>query len=81
MRCRERRQRVIVAFGAPGGRRRLVLKAGGGLAIANMVPTKPLPGSVRAQLNSIASCVGGAALVDDLKIMLKYSHVRHRETP
>lgn len=53
-----------------------VLKAGGRLAIADVVATIPLPESVRAQLNSVGSCVGGAALVDDLKMMLENAGFR-----
>ena len=47
-----------------------VLRAGGRVAIADVVATKPLPKRFRTQLNSVR-CVGGAALVDDLKTMLK----------
>jgi arsenite methyltransferase len=47
-----------------------VLKSGGQLAIADVVVTKPLPVSVRTQLNAIGACIGGAAPVDDLKMML-----------
>jgi arsenite methyltransferase len=48
-----------------------VLKSGGRLAIADVVATKPLPERIRTQLNAIGACIGGAALVDDLKEMLK----------
>ena len=48
-----------------------VLKAGGRLAIADVVATRPLPESIRTQLNVIGACVGGAALIDELKAMLK----------
>src|SRR6266496_5506820 len=48
-----------------------VLKAGGRLAIADVVATRPLPESIRTQLNAVGACVGGAALIDDLKAMLK----------
>jgi arsenite methyltransferase len=48
-----------------------VLKTGGRLAIADVVATRPLPESVRAQLNAIGGCVGGAALIGDIKAMLK----------
>lgn len=48
-----------------------VLKAGGRLAIADVVATKPLPESVRTRLNSVASCVGAAASVDEMKTMLE----------
>ena len=47
-----------------------VLKPGGRLAIADIVATKPLPASVREKLGAIGACVGGAALVDDLRAML-----------
>ena len=48
-----------------------VLKAGGRLAVADVVAIKPLPGRIRTQLNMIGACIGGAASVDDLKAMLK----------
>jgi arsenite methyltransferase len=48
-----------------------VLKPGGRLAIADVVATRPLPEKVRTQLNAVGACVGGAALVDDLKAMLQ----------
>jgi arsenite methyltransferase len=48
-----------------------VLKASGRLALADVVAIKPLPESVRTQLKAIGACIGGAALVDDLKTMLK----------
>jgi arsenite methyltransferase len=47
-----------------------VLKSGGRLAIADIVATQPLPESLRTQLNAIGACVGGAALVDELRAML-----------
>jgi arsenite methyltransferase len=47
-----------------------VLKSGGRLAIADVVATKPLPDDIRTQLNAISACIGGAALVSDLKAML-----------
>jgi arsenite methyltransferase len=48
-----------------------VLKAGGRLALADVVAIKPLPERIRTQLNAIGACIGGAALVDDLKTMIK----------
>lgn len=48
-----------------------VLKPSGRLAIADVVATKALPERIRMQLNAIGGCVGGAALIDDLKAMLK----------
>ncbi len=47
-----------------------VLKTGGRLAIADVVATKPLPERIRTQIDAIGGCVGGAALVDDLKNIL-----------
>jgi arsenite methyltransferase len=47
-----------------------VLQSGGRLAFADIVATKPLPAEVRRQLNAIGACVGGAALVTDLRAML-----------
>jgi arsenite methyltransferase len=47
-----------------------VLKPGGRLVVADIVAIKPLPESIRMQLNAIGGCIGGAALVDDLKMML-----------
>lgn len=48
-----------------------VLKPGGRLALADIVATQPLPESLRNHLDSVSCCIGGAALVDDLKAMLK----------
>ena len=48
-----------------------VLKAGGRLAIADVVATKRVPAAAQAALDSICACIGGAALVDDLKAMLQ----------
>jgi arsenite methyltransferase len=47
-----------------------VLKAGGRLAIADVVATKPLPDDIRAELTLIGACIGGAALADELRAML-----------
>lgn len=47
-----------------------VLKPGGRLAIADVVALHPLPAEVRAELASIGACVGGAALLDEVKAML-----------
>ncbi|MDO8540372.1 MAG: arsenite methyltransferase [Opitutaceae bacterium] len=47
-----------------------VLKSGGRLAIADVVATKPLPDAVRNRLNAVGACIGGAALVDEMKHML-----------
>jgi SAM-dependent methyltransferase len=48
-----------------------VLKPGGRLAIADIVATQQVPAAARAELETIGACVGGAALVDELKAMLK----------
>ena len=47
-----------------------VLRPGGRLAIADIVATKPLPDAMRAKLGAIGACVGGAALLEDLRAML-----------
>lgn len=47
-----------------------VLKPGGRLAIADIVATQPLPAAMRAKLSAIGACVGGAALVEDVRAML-----------
>lgn len=47
-----------------------VLKSGGRIAIADIVATQPLPDSLRTQLNAIGACVGGAAGIDELRVML-----------
>lgn len=47
-----------------------VLKSGGRLAIADVVALRPLPGRMREKLSAIGACVGGAALVDDLRTWL-----------
>lgn len=50
-----------------------VLKPGGRLAIADIVATQPVPLALRGKLDAIGACVGGAALVDDLRAMLAQS--------
>lgn len=47
-----------------------VLKPGGRLALADIVATQPVPLTLRGKLDAIGACVGGAALVDDLRAML-----------
>jgi ubiquinone/menaquinone biosynthesis C-methylase UbiE len=48
-----------------------VLKPGGRLAIADIVATQPVPVELRSRLAAIGACVGGAALVTELRVMLK----------
>ena len=48
-----------------------VLKPGGRLAIADVVATKPVPASLRRKLEAIGACVAGAALIADLKALLR----------
>lgn len=47
-----------------------VLKPGGRLAISDVVATAPLPQSIREDMALIASCIGGASYVEDVKAML-----------
>lgn len=47
-----------------------VLRPAGRLAIADIVATRPLPGEMRKRLELIGACVGGAALVEELRAML-----------
>jgi arsenite methyltransferase len=47
-----------------------VLKPGGRLAVADVVAITALPERIRTELNAIGGCIGGAALVEDLKRML-----------
>lgn len=47
-----------------------VLRAGGRLAISDVVAVKPLPESLRADSGAYCSCVGGAALVSDIEQLL-----------
>jgi SAM-dependent methyltransferase len=47
-----------------------VLRVGGRLAISDVVAIAPIPGELRTQAAAIAGCIGGAALLDDVKRML-----------
>jgi SAM-dependent methyltransferase len=47
-----------------------VLKPGGRLAISDTVALKPLPEAMRADLHLVSCCIGGAALLDDLRAAL-----------
>jgi len=48
-----------------------VLKAGGRLAITDIVATTPLPDNVREDLTFYVACIAGAIFIDDVEIMLK----------
>lgn len=47
-----------------------VLRVGGRLAISDVVAIAPIPEELRTQAAAIAACIGGAALLDDVKRML-----------
>ncbi|HYP17295.1 MAG TPA: arsenite methyltransferase [Opitutus sp.] len=47
-----------------------VLKPGGRLAIADVVATKPLPAALKAKLEAIGACVGGATEIETLRTLL-----------
>jgi arsenite methyltransferase len=47
-----------------------VLRAGGRLAISDVVAIAPIPDELRTQAAALAGCIGGAALLDDVKRML-----------
>lgn len=48
-----------------------VLKVGGRLAISDVVATARLPEEVGDDMALLAGCIGGAALISDIEIMLK----------
>lgn len=48
-----------------------VLKKGGRLSIADIVATKPMPEEIRTDFAAYTSCLAGAALVEDLRAMIK----------
>lgn len=56
-----------------------VLKPGGRLAIADVVATRPLPPALREKLSAIGACVGGAALIEDVRAMLQAAGFRRVE--
>ncbi|MGQ3412227.1 arsenite methyltransferase [Natrinema sp. LN54] len=47
-----------------------VLRSGGRLAISDVVLSAPLPADLRADLDSVAECIGGAAPVGELESLL-----------
>jgi len=48
-----------------------VLKAGGRLAISDVVASAPLPNSIQSDMALVSGCIGGAALIGDIEVMLK----------
>lgn len=48
-----------------------VLKSGGRLSTSDVVATAQLPQNIKNDLNLIASCIGGAEYVEDIKAMLE----------
>ncbi len=47
-----------------------VLRAGGRLAISDVVATGPIPAELQNQAAALAGCVAGAAAIDDVRAML-----------
>lgn len=59
-----------------------VLKPGGRLSISDVVATAQLPENIKEDLALIASCIGGAEYVEDIKAMLQNAGFKHiRMTP
>jgi len=48
-----------------------VLKPGGRLAISDIVALKELPEIIKQDLSMVSACIGGAATIEDTKLMLK----------
>ena len=48
-----------------------VLRAGGRLAICDVVAVKPLPERVVGDAGAYCGCIGGAALISDIEVMLR----------
>ena len=48
-----------------------VLKPGGRVAVSDMVLLRPLPAELAAAINAYVGCIAGAALLDDLRAMLR----------
>lgn len=47
-----------------------VLKPGGRLAVSDIVALQPLPPEIKANLDLVSACVGGAATIEDTRSML-----------
>lgn len=54
-----------------------VLKAGGRLSISDVVATAQLPENIKKDLALVASCIGGAEYVEDIKSMLHNAGFRN----
>ncbi|MDX1746954.1 MAG: arsenite methyltransferase, partial [Halobacteriales archaeon] len=54
-----------------------VLRPGGRLAITDVVQTATLPAAVRADPDSLAACIAGAATIDRLEAMLASAGFEH----
>jgi arsenite methyltransferase len=48
-----------------------ILRPGGRLAIADIVATAQLPAEIQQNLALVSACIGGAATIDDTKVMLQ----------
>jgi len=47
-----------------------VLRAGGRLAISDVVAISPIPDTLRTEVSALCGCIGGAAALEDVKAML-----------
>ena len=54
-----------------------VLKAGGRLAVADMVATAPLPDDIKADWAAYTGCIAGASQITELERMLQASGFKH----
>ncbi len=48
-----------------------VLKPGGRVAVSDLALLKPLPDSVRADVEALVGCIAGAALIDDIRATMQ----------
>lgn len=61
-----------------------VLKSGGRLAVSDIVALRPLPPEIKADLDLVSACVGGAATIDDTRSMLEsvgFTDIRIKPQP
>ena len=56
-----------------------VLRAGGRLAISDVVATGPIPAELQSQAAALAGCIAGAAPLDDVRAMLAAAGFVHVE--